>query len=91
MALEICTAIEALVGHYALGIHGNGNPDMGQTGLVVLLADVKVVSTEAGGGVYAAGTGIQGNMVAAEHHGLLIHQRMLRRHQLQLAVRAARQ
>ena len=57
---------------------------MGQPCLVILLADIKVIGAKAGSSVYAAGAGVQRNMVAAKHHGLLIHQGMLSGHQLQL-------
>ena len=84
VALGVILAVVAGVGHHALGVDGDGYADMGQPRVVVPLAHVEVLRAEAGGGVDAPGTGVQGDMIAVENHGILVQQGVLCHHELKV-------
>ena len=52
--------------------------------LVIALAHIEVVQAEGGGGVNAAGTGIQGDVVAQDDEGIPIHKGMIGGHVFEL-------
>ena len=88
VSLGVVLAVVALVGHDALGVHRHRHPDVGLARLVVRLADGEVLRAEAGGGVDAAGAGLQGHVVAAEDDALPVKEGVGRTHQLKLAALA---
>ncbi len=84
VALGVELAVIPRVGHHALGVDGHGHADVGQPRVVVALAHVEVLRAKAGGGVDAAGAGVQGDVVAVENDGILVQQGVLCHHQLEI-------